>query len=73
VSLCLDAKNDIKAFLKKKSFDYAIVPEQDKFIEESLKVNAYPTHFVINKQGKIVNKTTDYKVMAYALKKATSE
>jgi peroxiredoxin len=73
VSLCLDAENDIKAFLKKKSFDYAIVPEQDKFIEESLKVNAYPTHFVINRQGKIVNKTTDYKVMAYALKKATSE
>lgn len=73
VSLCMDSKNDIEAFLKKKTFDYAIVPDQENFMSENLQVNAYPTHFVVNKNGKITNKTNDYKVMTYALEKATLE
>lgn len=71
VSLCMDPKDKVAAFLKKKKFDYATVPDQEKFMTDELQLNAYPTHFVINKQGLITKKVNDYHALAYALKKET--
>ena len=72
VSICWDHKKDVSAFLKKTRFDYAIVPDQYKFLTEVLQLNGYPTHFVINKQGLIIEKANDYRAMAYILKKESS-
>jgi thiol-disulfide isomerase/thioredoxin len=69
VSICWDSKKDVEAFLKKPTFNYAVVPDQYKFLTEGLQLNGYPTHFVINKQGFITKKVNDYRGMAYALKK----
>src|SRR5687768_12444266 len=70
VSICWDQKKDVEEFLKKTTFNYAVVPNQYKFLTERLQLNAYPTHFVINKQGLITKKLNDYTGITYALKKS---
>ncbi|GAB3254347.1 hypothetical protein GCM10027347_14740 [Larkinella harenae] len=69
VSVCLDSRDKVEAFLTKKKFDYAVVPDQAKFLTDQLQINSYPTHFVINKQGLIAKKVGDYHGMVYALEK----
>ncbi|MEJ5996214.1 TlpA disulfide reductase family protein [Pedobacter sp. Du54] len=54
ISLASDPKKSLQTFLKKTQFDYAAVPNQDKYMDEELKVAAYPWHFLINKQGLLV-------------------
>ena len=73
ISLCWDSKTEVQDFLKKKEFNYVTVPGQYKFLTDTLLVNAYPTHFVLNKDGKIVIKTEDYRALSYALKKLSSQ
>lgn len=58
VSLAYDSKEQLKEFLTKKKFNYAVVPVKESFIVEDLKVSAYPTHFIINKAG-IIKKIID--------------
>src|SRR5258706_1138082 len=71
ISLSFDPKNDLKTFLAKTTFSYPVVANQQRYIEEVLKIHVYPTHLIINKQGAIVNVTNDYKEMALALSKET--
>lgn len=59
ISLALDSKTKLQAFLKRKRFDFPIVPNQRNFMESALKVNAYPTHFIVNKNGIIANVVDD--------------
>jgi thiol-disulfide isomerase/thioredoxin len=73
ISLCWDPKNKVNSFLKKNTFNYSTVPDQYKFLTEGLSLNGYPTHFVLNKDGKIFKKTQDYREMMYALKKLSLE
>ena len=72
LSLCLDSRPKVAAFLKKKQFDYAVIPDQESYLTDQLQINAYPTHFVINKQGLITKKVTDYHALVSALKKETA-
>ncbi|WP_191908897.1 TlpA family protein disulfide reductase [Larkinella humicola] len=72
LSLCLDPRQKVAAFLKKKQFDYAVIPDQESYLTDQLQINAYPTHFVINKQGLITKKVTDYQALVYALTKETA-
>lgn len=53
VSLALDSKNKLDAFLQKKHFEYQVIPKQKEFIKK-LNLEIYPTHLVIDKHGKIV-------------------
>ena len=69
ISLCWDPKDKVESFLKKNTFIYSTVPDQYKFLTETLALNGYPTHFVLNKDGKIFKKTQDNREMIYALKK----
>lgn len=68
VSLALNTKLRLNAFLKQKPLAYAVVPDQKTFISKALKVNAYPTHFIINKQGVIVNVVDTPEEVEYTLK-----
>lgn len=59
VSLAFNDKEDLKAFLLKKPFNYATVPDQKSYLKDTLKVHMYPTHFIFDKNGiiiKVVNK-----------------
>lgn len=58
VSLITDPKVNVIAFSKKATFNYALAPVKESYIEKDLKINLYPTHIIINKQGliaKVVN------------------
>ncbi|HEY5327906.1 MAG TPA: TlpA disulfide reductase family protein [Mucilaginibacter sp.] len=68
VSLAPDSKKKLQIFLKKKRFDYAEVPNQNTFMSKELNVNAFPTHFIINKQGIIVSVVDTPEEIDYALK-----
>lgn len=67
VSLCLDPSDKVAAFLKKTRFDYATVPAQTDYLEDTLKINAYPMHLVINKEGLIIKQVDNYQGLAYTL------
>ena len=50
LALSPDDKKSIETFLKKRKFDYNIVPSSLDFIT-SMNINSFPTHIVIDKQG----------------------
>jgi peroxiredoxin len=58
VSLAYDSETQLKEFLYKKVFDYAVVSVKQNYIEKQLNVSSYPTHFIINKKG-IITKIVD--------------
>ena len=73
VSLAIDPQPQLEAFLKKKSFKYAVVPGQEKFMQNELGIRMYPTHILVNRQGKIVKVVNDVDDLVPALEKEASE
>lgn len=69
ISLASDSKKELQQFLTKVSFDYATVPNQGKYMSEKLNVAAYPTHFLIDKEGIVVDVLPDEVQIAKALTK----
>ena len=62
LSLALDSKPKLEKFLKKRMFEYKIVPNQKEFIDKKLNLQIYPTHIVLDKNGiilKVVNKASE--------------
>lgn len=54
ISLAMDTKDDLKQFLVKKPFNYAVVPNMEKYMSEQLKIALYPTHILVDKNRKIL-------------------
>lgn len=62
LSLALDSKQELKEFLKSKVFDYRVISNQEELIKQKLKLQIYPTHIIVDKDGtilKVVNKATE--------------
>lgn len=62
VSLARDNKNDLIAFLKQRQFNYAVVPNSGNYMVNSLGMQEYPTHIVVDESGtilKVVNSVDD--------------
>jgi peroxiredoxin len=72
VSLAEDTPEQLKTFLAKKPLSYAVVPNMKVYMNETLTLNSFPTHFILDKQGKIVKVVTNYESLAVALKKISS-
>ncbi len=53
IAIGLDRASDIKDFLKKTPFNYHII-DYARSLAESYGVHLYPTHVVVNKEGKVV-------------------
>ncbi len=68
ISLAFDTKERLVKFLSGTHFDYPVIPVSQKYLEEQLKVTEYPTHFILNRRGRITKVVTDYHDMIYALK-----
>ena len=67
ISLALDPKKKLEAFVKRKPFNYALIANQKQFISKALNVKYFPTQFIINKQGKIVSVVETPNEIIYAL------
>ncbi len=57
LSLAFDKKENLDKFLKKIEFKYKVIPDQKDFVMSKLNVRSFPTHFIIDKEGKIVKVT----------------
>jgi len=58
ISLAFDSNDELKQFLLRKPFNYKVASVQAEFMQNDLAINAYPTHFIIDKTGmiqKVVN------------------
>lgn len=69
ISLAIDDKKALKQFLNKTRFDYETVPDQGTYMSNKLNVSAYPTHFLIDKTGKLVRVLENDIEVAEALEK----
>jgi peroxiredoxin len=54
ISLALDDKESLLKFLETKEFKYATVPEMKNYMVNKLKITQYPTHLLIDRNGKIM-------------------
>jgi peroxiredoxin len=73
ISLAFDSKEKLDSFLLTHKFSYAVLPVPQSFIEDSLKVSGYPTHFIIDKTGIIRKVVTDYHEMIPTLNNELSK
>lgn len=73
ISLAEDSPEQLTKFLSKKPLSYLVVPNMKKYMNETLHLNAFPTHFILNKKGQIAKVLLDYKGLEQALKKESQK
>ncbi|MCV9928902.1 TlpA family protein disulfide reductase [Flavobacterium sp. LS1R49] len=69
VSLAEDTPEQLKVFLARKPLSYSVIPNMKIYMNETLQLNAFPTHFIINKEGLIAKVLNNYKSLEVALEK----
>ncbi|MCK9414126.1 MAG: TlpA family protein disulfide reductase [Prolixibacteraceae bacterium] len=68
ISLALDSKEKLNQFLSQKKFNYAVVSDQEQFINNELGIRSYPTHLIVDRSGKIIKVVSRAGEMISALK-----
>lgn len=69
VSLALDNAAQLKSFLSKNKFDYAVVPDMSKYIYDTIQINTFPTHIILDRNSRVVYTPEDYQELFLELKK----
>ncbi|MCD0465856.1 TlpA disulfide reductase family protein [Flavobacterium sp. ENC] len=69
VSLAEDSPEQLKVFLARKPLSYAVIPDMKIYMNETLDLNAFPTHFIINKEGLIAKVLPNFESLEVALAK----
>ena len=72
VSLALDNAEKLKAFMNKTEFSYAVVPNQSNYINDELGITSFPTHLIVDKEGKIAKVVSNHTDLRTALNSLTS-
>lgn len=67
ISLAEDTPQQLKTFLAKKPLSYAVIPNMKVYMNETLNLNAFPTHFILNKEGMIAKVVPNYESLEVAL------
>lgn len=69
VSLAEDTPEQLKTFLARKSLSYSVIPNMKVYMNETLQLNAFPTHFILNKEGLIAKVLPNFRSLEVALEK----
>lgn len=69
VSLAEDSPEQLKIFLARKPLSYAVIPNMKIYMNETLDLNAFPTHFILNKEGLISKVLPNFESLEVALAK----
>jgi len=69
LSLALDKKNVLQAFLKTTPLNYISIPNQSGYIQQNLGITGYPTHIIVSKTGTIMKVVNNADELEYALNK----
>ena len=72
VSLAEDSPEQLKAFLARKPLSYAVIPDMKIYMNETLDLNAFPTHFILNKEGLIAKVLPNFESLEVALAKEST-
>jgi len=73
VGVALDNKDRLETFLQQIPFKYSIV-ENGRFLSDRYGVKSYPTHVIIDQQGKVYFQTTGLAPnTVYWIRKSISE
>ena len=67
MSLAEDNAEQLKLFLAAKPLLYLVVPNMKEFMNSNLKLNAFPTHIIVGKNGKIKKVLSNVKSLEIAL------
>lgn len=67
LSLAEDTPAQLTTFLAKKPLSYAIVPNMKTYMNQALHLNGFPTHFILDKDGKMLKIVSDYESLNTAL------
>ncbi len=73
VSLAFDKEDKLREFLKKTTLKYETVPDRENYLRNVLRVDGYPVHIILNKEGLVVNVTNDIEEMIDVLKNVASK
>ncbi|WP_338840041.1 TlpA disulfide reductase family protein [Flavobacterium ginsenosidimutans] len=69
ISLAEDSAEQLKTFLARKPLLYSVIPDMKVYMNESLQLNSFPTHFIINKEGMIAKVLPNFESLEVALVK----
>ena len=73
IAVSLDPKLQLEPFLKDNPFNYHVIPE-GRAIAEKNKVEQYPTHVILDQEGKIAFNSVSYNaVTGYWMRKPIEE
>jgi len=72
VSLAEDSAEQLKTFLARKPLSYAVIPDMKIYMNETLDLNAFPTHFILNKEGLIAKVLPNFASLEVALAKESA-
>lgn len=73
ISLAEDTPEQLKVFLARKPLSYSVIPNMKVYMNETLDLNAFPTHFVLNKEGIITKVVNDYESLEVALERESKQ
>jgi peroxiredoxin len=73
ISLAEDNEAQLKPFLVRKPLSYSVIPNMKSYMNLTLQLNAFPTHFIINKEGIIAKVLSNYAGLEVALEKISEE
>ncbi|MDB5209631.1 MAG: TlpA family protein disulfide reductase [Sediminibacterium sp.] len=59
IAVALDQKYELEEFLKTTPYNYNII-DKGRYIADQYGINLYPTHVVLNKQGKVIFHTSGF-------------
>ncbi|MEO6286934.1 MAG: TlpA disulfide reductase family protein [Dyadobacter sp.] len=54
LSIALDSEKSLRKFLTKQRFDYHTIGNKNDYVMNTLTINQFPTHLIINKDGKVM-------------------
>jgi peroxiredoxin len=68
LSLAFEENEALRNFLLKKPLKYKVIGNKRSFIEDTLKLNLLPTHYIIDENGKIVKVLNNVNALKTSLK-----
>ncbi|MFV8361790.1 TlpA family protein disulfide reductase [Flavobacterium sp. ZT3P35] len=71
ISLAEDSPEELKAFLLKRPLLYSVVPNLKTFMNNTLQINSFPTHLIVNNNGIIEKVTSKYQDLEIALENSS--
>lgn len=69
ISLAEDSPEQLKTFLARKPLSYSVIPSMKEYMNETLELNSFPTHFILNKEGMIAKVLPNFESLEVALAK----